>query len=323
MVSSEQQQPLVSVVIATINRKDELRDTLQAYRRQTYPAVELVVIDNGSRDGTREMMHGEFPDVVYEWLPYNMGTHAINIGFERARGSILWLSNNDSYPEDDRAFEQMVAFFQRFPHVHILGTEDIEMNDGGRVYHWHPFEVDKTAMPPDGFVTNNFHGTGAAVRRDVLDAIGGFWDTFIFEEMDFCTRAIVAGFAVRYVPAIRTLHFGSPRSRNQQERRLMAGRNVMRYTWRYFPFFQALGRTAVHWCVYTLYSFLHVRQPSVIFEMQSSMAAAVFSAWRRERTVIPKEKLNEVTLGKGVVKPALSYIGMAVRRNLARRRRKS
>lgn len=320
MVSPEQQQPIVSVVIATINRKDELRETLQAYGRQTYPFVELVVIDNGSRDGTREMMQEEFPDAVYEWLPYNMGTHAINIGFERARGEILWLSNNDSYPEAETAFEQVVNIFQRFPHVHILGTEDIEMNDGGRIYHWHPFEVDKTTVPADGFITNNFHGTGAAVRREVLETIGGFWDTFIFEEMDFCTRAIVAGFSVRYIPSIRTLHFGSPRSRNQQERRLMAARNIMRYTWRYFPFFQALGRTGIHWCVYTLYSLLHLRQPLVLFEMQFSMAASVFTAWRKERTVIPAEKIPEVTLGKGIVGPVLKYIGLAIRRNITRRR---
>src|SRR5688572_22953765 len=115
---------LISVVIATINRKDELRETLLAYRRQTHPHAELVIIDNGSRDGTREMMGSEFPDIIYEWLPYNMGTHAINIGFERSRGDIVWLSNNDSYPEDPAVFERVVDIFRRFPHVHILGTED-------------------------------------------------------------------------------------------------------------------------------------------------------------------------------------------------------
>lgn len=322
MQSGREQDAIVSVVIATINRRDELRDTLYAYKQQTYPHVEIVVIDNGSRDGTREMMAEEFPDVLYEWLPYNMGTHAINIGFERAKGSILWLSNNDSYPEANTCFEQIVSLFERFPHVHIVGTEDVEMNDGGKVYHWHPLVVDKSAMPPDGFVTNNFHGTGAAVRREVLDAIGGFWDSFIFEEMDFCTRAIVAGFSVRYVPSIRTLHFGSPRSRVQVERRLLAAKNMMRYTWRYFPFFRAVGRTAVYWVVYTLYSGLHLAEPLVLLEMQHSMAATVVRTLRRERTVIPAHKLRDVTLGQGVVWPVVQYIGIAIRRNVLRWRKR-
>lgn len=309
------------MVIATINRKSELRDTLHAYMRQTHPHVELVVIDNGSTDGTREMMAEEFPAVVYQWLPYNMGTHALNIGFERAKGSVIWLSNNDSYPESESCLQQVVEFFQCFPHVHIVGTEDIEMNDGGKVYHWHPFAVDTSAVPPDGFVTNNFHGTGAAVRREVFRAIGGFWDTFIFEELDFCTRAIVAGFSVRYVPSLRTLHFGSPRSRVQVERRLMAAANMMRYTWRYFPFFRAVGRTAVYWLVYTLYSVLHIATPLVLLEMQHSMAASVLRAARRERTVIPVDKLRDVTLGQGVLLPVLQYIGVAIRRNVLRWRK--
>ncbi len=311
---------LISVVIATINRKDELRETLLAYQRQTHLRVELVIIDNGSRDGTREMMASEFPDVFYEWLPYNMGTHAINIGFERSRGDIVWLSNNDSYPEDTTAFERVVEIFTRFPHVHILGTEDIEMNDGGRVYHWHPFDVDKTAVPADGFVTNNFHGTGAAVRREVLDTIGGFWDTFIYEEMDLCTRAIAAGFSVRYFPDIRTLHFGSPRERVQVERRILAAKNIMRYTWRYFPLFRALGRSVVYWVVYSLISLRHLNEPAAVLEIQFGMAMEMCRAWRKERRVIPSEKLRDVTLGKGVVMPIVRYLVTAVGRSLRRGR---
>lgn len=311
---------LISVVIATINRKDELRQTLLAYKRQTHPQVELVVIDNGSRDGTREMISSEFPEVIYQWLPYNMGTHAINIGFEYSRGDIIWLSNNDSYPEDDCAFEQVVDVFRRFPHVHILGTEDIELNDGGRVYHWHPFDVDKSAVPPDGFVTNKFHGTGAGVRREVLDKVGGFWDTFIYEEIDLCTRAIVAGYNVRYFPNIRTLHLGAPRERVQIERRVMAAKNIVRYTWRYFPLWTALGHTVFYWAVYSLISLRHLNEPAAVLEIQFGMATEMFRAWRRERRVIPADKLRDVTLGKGIVKPILSYIGAALARTVRRGR---
>ncbi len=309
-----------SVVIATINRKDELRRTIEAYRRQSHPDVEIVVIDNGSTDGTREMMQGEFGDLLYEWLPYNMGTHAINIGFAKASGDVFWLSNNDSYPESSEALAQVATLLDRFPEVHIVGTEDIEVRDGNRVYQWHPLPVDKSAMPPDGFPSNLFHGTGAAVRRSVVDDIGGFWDVFVFEELDFCTRAIARGYSVRYVPAIRTLHFASPRSRVPIERWIAAAKNLTRYHWRHFPLAQALLRTILYYPYFLLQGLAYPAAPSALFDVIFGIPAEMFRTIRRERRPIPRDKVAAVTLGQGALRPMLRYARSAVSRRLLRRR---
>ena len=53
----------VSVLIATRNRRDVLAESLRAYQRQSYPDIEILVADNGSSDGTVEMLARDFPHV--------------------------------------------------------------------------------------------------------------------------------------------------------------------------------------------------------------------------------------------------------------------
>jgi GT2 family glycosyltransferase len=298
---------LISVVIATINRQDELREALNAYRKQSYPHVEIVIIDNGSTDGTREMMEEEFSDVIYQWLPYNMGTHAINIGLEVSHGDIIWFSNNDSYPESTEAFQEIVDIYEQHSHVDIIGSEDVEMRDGGKIFHWHPEEVDKGNVPPDGYPTIMFHGTGAATRRTVIDKIGGFWDTFTYEEIDFCTRAIKEGFNVRYFPNIRTLHFASPRSRNQSNRWLLTCHTLIRYYWRHFPTSSALVRTLANIPFHMAIGVFHRFSPLILFEGLLQMILTMFSTARKERNPFAKKDESTFTLGKSPWAPMIGY----------------
>jgi len=181
----------ISVVIATLNRREDLLRTLAAYEQR------------------------------YFWIPNNIETVAINYGMSIATGEIFWLSNNDSYPEDPRTFERIV------------------------VYDWHRLPAPKETMPPDGYPAVLFHGTGAAVRRRVIEKIGGFWDRFVYEELDLCIRALRAGCQIRYFPTIRTLHFASPASRASVFRWRRAYLHTLRLVWKYAPTATALWRSLV------------------------------------------------------------------------------
>jgi GT2 family glycosyltransferase len=311
----------VSVVIATINRREELRRTLEAYRRQTHRPLEQVVIDNGSTDGTREMMAADFPEVVYEWLEGNRGTAAINRGFARATGDTYWVSNNDSFPEDDDALARVVEILERHPDVDIIGSEDVEVADGHRIYDWHPRRVDKVHAPPDGYPTNLFHGTGAAIRRRVIERIGGFWDRFGYEEMDLCARAIKAGFHVRYVPAIRTLHFSSPRARVLADRWVLAATNMMRFTWRHLPLESALCRSAFYYPYFLMQGVLIGAGPRDLIAVSAGMTRAAREACRGERQPIPRSRLRELTLGLGPVRLTWNHLRQVIRRRWLRWRR--
>ena len=185
----------ISVVIITRNREEDVRRSLEGYLRQTYQNKEIIVIDNASTDGTRAMMKNEYPNIQYMWLPDNFDIRTINIGVELSTGDVIWRTDSDSYPESEFAFEQAVEIFKNNPNIDIIATEDIEVRKNHQPWDWYPLPIDKNNIPSDGFKANFFPGTGAAIKRKVFDKIGGFWE-FGFEELDFCTRAIVAGFNV-------------------------------------------------------------------------------------------------------------------------------
>ena len=311
----------ISVVIATINRREELRRTIEAYLHQTQRPLEIVVIDNGSTDGTREMMCADFPEVVYEWLDSNRGTAAINRGFALASGDAYWVSNNDSYPECDDALARVVGLLEQCPDVDIIGSEDVEAADGHRIYDWHPIRVNKIDVPPGGYPTNLFHGTGAAIRREVIESVGGFWDWFCFEEMDLCARAIKAGFHVRYVPTIRTLHFSSPRSRVPTDRWVLAATNMMRFTWRHFPLGSALYRSLFYY-PYFLMQGVAIRAKAREFRaVITGMPRVAFETWRTARQPIPRNRLRELTLGLGPARLTWNHLRQVSNRRWKRWRR--
>ena len=86
----------VSVVIPTWNGRALLDVALESLERQSLAPLEVIVVDNGSTDGTPEHLHERWPRVEVLDLPANVGFAAgVNRGLERARGQFIALINND------------------------------------------------------------------------------------------------------------------------------------------------------------------------------------------------------------------------------------
>lgn len=311
----------ISVIIVTRNRKEDIRVSINGYYNQNYSDKEIIVIDNASEDGTREMMQEEFPEIKYLWLPDNFDIRSINLGIELSSGDVIWRTDSDSHPESTDAFDKAVAIFKEHPDIHVISTENIEVRQNYTPWDWYPFSVDKVNVPPKGYKANFFPGTGAAIRREVYNKIGGFWE-FGFEELDFCTRAIAAGFNVRYFPNIRTLHYASMRDRIYPDRWVQSSKQMIRYNWRYFPFFMALGRTSQIFLFQLLIAML-TRLPFLAFiEGAFSMLAVALKTIRTERMVIPKEKINDVTLGVTVFRTQIRFFKQIIKNKMQKCRKK-
>ena len=306
-----------SVIIVTRNRKDDLRVSLEGYIRQTHPDKEIIVVDNQSTDGTMEMIQAEYPYIKYLWLPDNFDIRSINIGIEMSSGDIIWRTDSDSHPEDEHTFEKVCKIFQDNPNIDIIATEDIEVRKGMQPWEWYPLPIDKSNVPADGFKANFFPGTGAAIKRKVYDTIGGFWE-FGFEELDFCTRAIVAGFNVRYFPNIRTLHYASPQDRDNPNRWVKASKQYIRYNWRYFPFSKALGRSSQIFFYQIIFAVINRLPIGSIIEGMLGMLEIMFFAYRNERAVVPKEKLADITLGVSVAHTQYRFFKQVIGNKLKR-----
>lgn len=301
----------ISVIIATRNRLEDLRVTINGFLRQTHQDKEIVVVDNASTDGTRELLTKEFPDIKYFWLPDNIDIKGFNLAYELSDGDIIWRCDSDSHPESETAFEQAIEIFEKFPYISMIATEDVEMRSGGMVWDWYPLKVDKSQIPNDGFPANVFAGTGIVIRREVFEKIGGFWE-FGFEESDFAARAILAGFRIRYFPNIRTLHFCSPGDRFAVNRWIQISKQFMRFNWKYFPFWRAFGR-GIQIYFFQLFTGILNRVPvSAFLECAHTMCAVCFSAWRNEHIKVSPDKLKEITLGVSLSSSLWNYFRQVV-----------
>lgn len=280
--------------------------TISAFLKQSHRDKEIIVIDNASDDGSEELIRQKFPEVKYMWLPVNIDIRAINIGVHMSTGDIIWRTDSDSYPENPDAFSMIEKIFNANENIHIISSEDIEVRNNNQIWEWYPHKVDKTNIPQDGYQAHIFPGTGAAIRKEVFKKIGGFWE-FGYEEIDFCTRAIVAGFNVRYFPNIRTLHFSSPRDRIKGDRWVQISKQFIRYNWKYFPFWRALGRSGIIFFFQVFYGILSRIPISALIEGILAMNAVVFSTYRNERQVVPKNKLKDITLGTSILRAQIKF----------------
>ncbi len=103
----------VCAVVVTYNRKELLRECLEALRGQTRRVDHILVVDNASTDGTEEMLRAEFPEVEVLRLPENQGgAGGFHEGMKRAHGmgfDWLWLMDDDTIPREDALEELLLA----------------------------------------------------------------------------------------------------------------------------------------------------------------------------------------------------------------------
>ena len=103
----------VCAVVVTYNRKELLRECLEALKGQTRKVDHILVVDNASTDGTGEMLRAEFPEVEALRLPENQGgAGGFHEGMKRAHGmgfDWLWLMDDDTIPREDALEELLLA----------------------------------------------------------------------------------------------------------------------------------------------------------------------------------------------------------------------
>ncbi|HUK63129.1 MAG TPA: glycosyltransferase family A protein [Dongiaceae bacterium] len=221
--------PRLSVVICTRNRARVLPEALACYPRLTadFP-WELIVVDNGSSDGTREVLERfaatvAFPvRVVSE--PRKGLSRARNRGWRLARAAIVVFTDDDCYPEPD-FLTRILECFERRPIGYL----------GGRILLYDkddfPITILKRDSPlvlePGTFIdTGVVQGANMSARREALEAVGGFDEMlgagtpFCSEDIDFVGRLSAAGYAGAYDPAPLVLHHH--RRRASEEVRALA-----------------------------------------------------------------------------------------------------
>jgi GT2 family glycosyltransferase len=219
--SSKRLNPaLFSIIIPNWNGAKFLPTCLEALARQTYPQIEVIVVDNASQDGSQELVKSGYPSVKLIELPENRGfTGACNAGIAASEGEFVALLNNDTEVET-RWAEAVVDAFRRQPeagivaskmllfdrrdHIHTAG--DYFTTDG-RAGNRGVWQRDEGQFDREEYVFSACGGS-SAYRRAMLDQIGLLDDDFFFslEDMDLAWRAQLAGWRCLYTPAAIVYH---------------------------------------------------------------------------------------------------------------------
>lgn len=216
--------PLVSVVITTWNRSEDLNQTLLQLKKQQYNNLETIVVDNNSTDGTGELIKRFFPEVRLIHLSENLGIDGTNIGMREAKGEYILLLDNDSSPRED-AISKMVAAFKN-PAVGIVA-----FNVRGPGYKG-PESIVHSPQSVYGF-----SGGGAGIRKSILEEVGYFPKEFFLYlcEQDLSIRVLNAGYEIVHYPDIVAYHRTSGISRNRRQAAYYYTRNLFWFFLRYYP----------------------------------------------------------------------------------------
>lgn len=217
-----------SVVITTKNRKEELRTALKSVMAQTF-VPELIVMDDGSTDGTAALVQSEFPSAILHRFETSQGLVVRrNQAARLARGEIIFSMDDDAVFSTPRIIEQTLARFDQ-PEIGAVAIPYIDVNKDPRVFQ---------AAPDDRgvWITSSFIGTAHALRREIFLKLNGYREALVHqgEESDFCIRLLAAGYVVRLGYGDPIHHLESPK-RDLRRMDFYGCRNSILFAWQNVP----------------------------------------------------------------------------------------
>jgi N-acetylglucosaminyl-diphospho-decaprenol L-rhamnosyltransferase len=227
----------MAVGIVSFNTRDLLQRCLESV--VAAGASDIVVVDNGSTDGTVQLVRTQFTDARLIVNDQNRGYGpAANQAVAACSAPAVLLLNGDTRPAFDR-LGALQEYLAKHPRVAVVGPR-LENPDGSLQRSTYPFPtaadaffgesglhlaVRRVPALRDRFMRTWKHdrsrrvpwvlGAALAIRRSAFEAVGGFDERFFMygEEVDLCRRLAAAGFETHYVPLATVVHYGGVSAR--------------------------------------------------------------------------------------------------------------
>jgi len=225
-VDSEEQVPRVTIITLNWNGKADTIDCVASLRKLNYTNFDIIVVDNGSTDGSKSTILARFPDITVLENARNLGyARGFNSGLRYAyeHGADYFLVVNSDTTVDPEALRELIEAAEQ--------DEKIGFASGKVYWHERPDVLQTAGRESDPLTLVGRHiGSGEVdrgqfdvirdldfvddvfllVRRRVYEVVGGYDPMFFlyFEETDWCVRVRRAGFRIVYVPGARIWHKG-------------------------------------------------------------------------------------------------------------------
>jgi GT2 family glycosyltransferase len=214
--------PLVSVITINYNQLPYTLELLESLRHTNYPNIEVIVVDNASRENPQAALNKKFPEVKVIVSKKNLGfAGGNNLGIKAARGKYLFFLNNDT-EVDKNTFRPLVNLFETRPDAGIASPKILYYNSGNVIQY-----VGCSRINPytgrnkrEGFkekdrgqfdtlrTTDLAHGAAMMVPKSVIDKVGVMPELFFlyYEELDWCESIKNHGFNIYVVPESKIYH---------------------------------------------------------------------------------------------------------------------
>lgn len=294
-------EPFIEVIIPNWNGKEMLHHCLQSLKQQSFSDFRVIVVDNGSTDGSVEMLESDYPFVKLLKFDYNSGfSVAVNAGIKEAVAPLLLLINNDMEVVSD-CLENLAAKSEQYGDYDFFALKMMNFHNrdlidgagdavlrGGVGYRLGTMEKDSGHYQEDRDVFGACAGA-ALYRREFFDKAGLFDEDFFayLEDVDLNIRARFLGLRCMYLSDAVVFHIGSATSGskiNPLTIRLSTRNNInallKNYPTSYFV------RFAPAITVYQLMWFLFCCKKMMLLPMLQG----VFEALRKRNTFLLKRR---------------------------------
>ncbi len=230
--------PRISVGVCTYNGASTLDETLTALDRLDYPDYEVILVDDGSTDGSAEIGRSHRCRVVS--TPNRGLSHARNVVLAESTGSVVAYIDDDAYP-DPHWLRYVARSFLDSEHAAVGGPNLTPPGDG-----WLAQCIANSPGNPVHVLISDreaehLPGCNMAFRRDALEAVGGFNPSFRVagDDVDVCWRLSDSGHTLGFSPAAVVWHHrrGSVRAYLRQQRGYGEAEGMLerRWPWRHDP----------------------------------------------------------------------------------------
>lgn len=211
--------PMISIIIPTWNNKKDVLECLDSLSYLNYPNYEIIVVDNGSTDGTQEEIKKKFPEVRLIRSEKNLGVPGgRNLGIKNARGEYFFFLEEDVVVEPN-VLNELLIVAQNDERIGIVCP---------KIYYYHNLNkiwlisdsVSLTTSRPNR-VIGKVYDKGQfdqvmeinsscilLVKRKVIESVGMYDPTFfaLWDDRDFCLRVKRSGYKIMYNPRGKVWH---------------------------------------------------------------------------------------------------------------------
>ncbi|MGO4943119.1 glycosyltransferase family 2 protein [Ruoffia tabacinasalis] len=194
-------KPLISVIVPCYNSEKWVLESLESVNKQTYKNFEIIVVDDGSYDNTKDIVKNYDSSIVYKYQQNKGPAAARNLGVSVAKGQYIAFLDSDDLWENNK-LEKQLSYIQSNEETDLILTDVTVVNEKNEFlfYHYNSVPLNKHELIIELFLGNIGMNTPTIfMKKEVFNKVGGFTESLPLREDHFFLMEISATFNIAHM----------------------------------------------------------------------------------------------------------------------------